>query len=154
MSEIQSAVSEIAPTRGSRSGRKPVTLKGGKPLAAARAEAKVKHKEAKAVHRAAIATHREAEKAERVAIKNHAATTKALALVNAKPLPDKAAQKSAVSEAKAAHKASSTALKAAQKQTAAAAKVVTKAFESVTKADNARIAVEQQYAAQKAATLN
>lgn len=151
MSEIQSAVTEIKP---SRSGRKPVTLKGGKPLAEARAEARAKHKEAKSAHRSAVAAHRDAKKAERVAQKAQAATAKALIAANAKPLPDKAAQKAAVASAKAAHKETSRDLKVAEKATAAAAKAVTKAADGVAKAEAGRLAVEQQYAAQKAATLN
>lgn len=151
MPDIQSAVTDIKPAR---SGRKPITLKNGKPLAVARAEARANHKTAKAAHRDAVAAHRNAVKAEKAAAKAHGAATKAQALVIAKPLPDKAAQKEALATAKGTVKGAANDLKVAQKATVVAEKAVNKALDNVTKTDQARLAVEQQYAALKAPTVN
>lgn len=152
MPDIQSAVTEIKPV--ARSGRKPITLKSGKPLAEARAEARAAHKRAKAALRDAKSAHAENQRVLRSVAKHHDAVNKELAAKIAKPNPDKAIQKSVIVEAKATLKDVAIQLKAHQKTAVALEKALNKATDAVAKADAARLAVEQQYATQKGVMLN
>lgn len=108
---MQSAVSEVK-----RTGRPVVMHKSGVPLKQVRADAKTAVSNAKQALRDHDRQLKELDKAASVKQKGVDAATKALEKLTAKPLADKAAQRDAVSAAKAALKDSNSEHKAAQKR--------------------------------------
>ena len=139
---VQTAVTDVKP---SGRGKKPIILKGGKPLKEARTEAAAGIKAAKLVLKEARSELKSAERSVSAAKKAEAKQTKHLTNVEAvlAKTPKDGLAKDAVKSAKAAVKAAQSDIKTATKAVATAEKVVEKAVAGVTKAEAAKLKVEE-----------
>lgn len=143
------AASEAKPSRTGR-GRTPIILKGGKPYAEARDEAKDAMRDAKQVLRDAKLASKEATKVAKAAEKTLAGLEKDLERAVAKPDADKAVQRDRVRAIKDDIKDAKAAAREATKEAKAGEKAVATAEKGVEKAQAAIVKVEQQ----KAQALN
>lgn len=147
---VQSAIQNVNPAGPGR-GRAPVTLRGGKLLSEARAEAKQAHVDAKNGYKNAKAALKDADRNEKSAYATAARAEKELTKAKTgKPLPDKAQQKQRIADLTAAHKSANAAHKDAVKASSAALKAADKAQAAIVKAETARNKVEEQNTARKA----
>lgn len=146
MSEVQSAISQVSPHRG----RRPVVLKDGTPLADARKAAREAVIAAKTALRDAKTTAREAVKAAKVASSKQYAADKQLTKTRDQRFVTPAEKKAAVNLATEALKAAKAETKTAEKAAADAQRAITKATADVSKAEAARLKVEERYQASKA----
>lgn len=154
---IETAVTSVAPRTGRGRGRAPIILKGGKPYAQARDEAKAGVAAAKSEVRNATTVLKAAEKAENTAAAVHqkalTAQGKAQAAFDAPPnskatkehvTAAKAATKTALANAKQAVKDTAAAFKTAQKNTDALRKNLERAKAALGKAEADVVKVEEQ----------
>jgi len=145
MSELQSAITSVAPLRG----RRPVVLKDGTTLATARAAANVTIAEARLTLRTVKTAVREAVKKAKRAAAEAAATKKRYEKVKGQHFAHKADKQVVVTAAKDAVAHATAASKAANAEEKLALTAFTKAEKALAAAQLAKVKFEEKYQASK-----